>query len=118
MAGSRSDAAIDAYLSRGVPAGAPEPDWSLMPGTGFQSYGGAIADVREDESAFSHRRTLVEYFGGATWNDPSEDAVRMAGARAWAATPAAHAALSASDIFANRMAIEPPSLSVTGTLSE
>jgi len=37
---------------------------------------------------------------------------------AWAATPAAHAALSAADIFASRVAIEPPSVSVTATLSE
>ena len=81
-----SDAAIDAYLARGVPAGAPEPDWSLMPGTGFQNYGGAIADVGEDESAFSHRRTLVEFFAGSTWADPAEDSIRMAGARAAAKT--------------------------------
>ncbi len=59
-----SDAAIDAYLARGVPAGASEPDWALMPGGGFQNYGGAIADVGENESAFSHRRTLVEFFAG------------------------------------------------------
>jgi FAD/FMN-containing dehydrogenase len=77
-----SDAAIDAYLARGVPSGAPEPDWSVMPGTGFQNYGGAIAEVGEDESAFSHRQTLVEFFAGSTWADPAEDAVRMAGARA------------------------------------
>jgi hypothetical protein len=87
-----SDAAIDAFLARGIPSGATEPDWALMPNGGFQAYGGAIAEVGEDDSAFSHRRTLVEYFGGATWNDPSEDAVRMAGARAWAATLAPFAA--------------------------
>jgi FAD/FMN-containing dehydrogenase len=81
-----SDAAIDAFLERGIPSGAAEPDWALMPGGGFQAYGGAIADVGEDESAFNHRRTLVEYFGGATWVDPAEDAMRMAAARAWAAT--------------------------------
>ena len=39
-------------------------------------------------------------------------------ARAWAATSAAHAALSAADIFANFPAIEPLSLSVTATFSE
>ena len=50
-----SDAAIDAYLARGIAAGAPEPDWTLMPGGGFQAYGGAIADVGDEESAFSHR---------------------------------------------------------------
>jgi FAD/FMN-containing dehydrogenase len=81
-----SDAAIDAFLARGIPSGAPEPDWALMPGGGFQAYGGAIGEVGEDESAFSHRRTLVEFFGGATWADPAEDAQRMTAARAWAAT--------------------------------
>jgi len=81
-----TDAAIDAFLARGIPAGGAEPNWALMPGGGFQAYGGAIAEVGEDESAFSHRRTLVEYFGGATWADPAEDADRMAAARAWAAT--------------------------------
>jgi hypothetical protein len=80
------DAAIDAYLARGVTAGGPEPDWSLMPGGGFQAYGGAIAEVGEDASAFSHRRTLVEFFGGATWAASAEDAIRIAAARAWAAT--------------------------------
>ena len=81
-----SDAAIDAYLGRGVPPGGLEPDWSLMPGGGFQGYGGAIAEVGPEESAFSHRGTLVEFFAGTTWSDPAEDAVRMAGARTWAAT--------------------------------
>ncbi len=81
-----SDAAIDATLARGVPSGGPEPDWALMPGGGYQAYGGAIADVGDEESAFSHRNTLVEFFAGSTWADPAEDEVRMAGARRWAAT--------------------------------
>jgi hypothetical protein len=80
------DAAIDAFLARGIRAGAPEPDWSLMPGGGFQAYGGAIADVGEDASAFSHRRTLIEFFAGGTWADPAEDDHRIAAARTWAAT--------------------------------
>jgi FAD/FMN-containing dehydrogenase len=79
------DAAIDAFLARGVRDGTPDPDWSLMPFGGFQAYGGAIAEVGEEESAFSHRTALVEWFGGATWADPAEDAVRMAAARAWSA---------------------------------
>ena len=81
-----SDAAIDAFLARGISTGAPEPDWALMPGGGLQAYGGAIAEVGEHESAFSGRITLVEFFAGSTWADPAEDAVRMAGARTWAAT--------------------------------
>ncbi len=77
------DVAIDAFVARGLAAGAAEPDWTLMPGGGLQAHGGAIDEVGEDESAFSHRGTLVEFFAGATWQDPSEDAVRMAAARAW-----------------------------------
>ena len=81
-----SDPAIDAFLARGVPAGAAEPDWAVMPGGGMQAYGGAISEVGEADSAFSHRGTLVEFFGGATWADPAEDTARMAAARDWAAT--------------------------------
>jgi hypothetical protein len=77
------DAAIDAFLSRGLPAGAPEPDWSRQPGSGFQAYGGAIAEVGNDESAFSFRDTLVEWFAGSTWIDPAEDEQRMSATRAW-----------------------------------
>jgi FAD/FMN-containing dehydrogenase len=80
-----SDTAIEAMLSRGVVAGDAEPNLALLPGGGLQSYGGAIAEVGEDDSAFSNRQTLVEFFGGATWADPAEDAERMAGARAWGA---------------------------------
>jgi FAD/FMN-containing dehydrogenase len=81
-----TDAAIDAYVARGVAAGGPDPDWTLMPGGGFQALGGAIAEVGDDESAFSHRRALVEFFAGATWADPAEDEARITNARAWAAT--------------------------------
>ena len=78
------DDAIDAFLSRGLAPGAPEPDWSLMPNSGFQAHGGAIADVGDDESAFSFRDTIIEWVAGTTWTDPDEDVVRMANARAWA----------------------------------
>ena len=79
-----SDAAIDAYLSRGLGAADSQPDWALMPNGGFQAYGGAIAEVPDDASAFSHRRALIEFGAGATWLDPAEDAVRMGYARRWA----------------------------------
>jgi FAD/FMN-containing dehydrogenase len=78
------DDAIDAFLSRGIPTGAPEPAWSLMPGSGFQAYGGVIADLDDGDSAFSFRDTLVEWTTGATWSDPAEDEVRMGTARRWA----------------------------------
>ena len=79
-----SDAAIDAFLTRGVPAG-DGVDWSRVPVGGFQAYGGAIAEVSHADSAFSHRNALVEFFGGQTWTDPADDAERMASARAFGA---------------------------------
>ena len=54
----------------------------MAPG-GLQGYGGAIADVSNEDSAFSHRDTLVEFFGGHTWADPAEDADRIDSARAF-----------------------------------
>jgi hypothetical protein len=78
-----SDAAVEAFLSRGV-AG-EVGDWSRVPGGGFQAYGGAIGEVSNEESAFSHRDALIEFFGGQTWADPAEDDWRMASARAFGA---------------------------------
>ena len=80
-----SDEAIDAYLTRGIPSSGGTIDPSMLPGGGFQGYGGAIAEVGDTESAFSHRETLVEFFAGSTWADAAEDEARMSGARAWAA---------------------------------
>ena len=58
---------------------------------GLQAYGGAIADVPEDATAFSHRSAAFEYVGAARWTDPAEDAARMAAARRSAAALAPHA---------------------------
>jgi FAD/FMN-containing dehydrogenase len=80
-----SDAAIDAFVSRGVGAGS-EPDWSRVPYGGLQAYGGAIGEVDEDDSAFSHRRTLVEFGCASVWTDAAEDEERMGSARRYAAT--------------------------------
>ena len=77
-----SDAAIEAFLTRGAPADA---DWTRVAGGGFQAYGGAIGEVANEDSAFSHRDTVVEFFGGHTWTDPSEDEDRMSSARAFGA---------------------------------
>ena len=76
------DAAIEAFLTRGASDGA---DWTRVAGGGFQAYGGAIGDVAHEDSAFSHRETLVEFFGGQTWTEPAEDEQRMASARAFGA---------------------------------
>ena len=58
----------------------------FAPGVGLQAYGGAIADVPEDDTAFSHRDTMFELGASTSWTDPAEDADRMATARAYAAT--------------------------------
>jgi FAD/FMN-containing dehydrogenase len=79
-----SDAAIDAFLTRGA-IGADGVDWSRVAGGGFQAYGGAIGEVSNDDSAFSHRHALVEFFGGQSWVEPAEDEERMASARAFGA---------------------------------
>jgi FAD/FMN-containing dehydrogenase len=73
-----SDGAIGALVDRD-PADATLPDVSL------QAYGGAIADVDEDATAFSHRHTRFEYVAAAAWSDPGEDGLRMGAARRAAA---------------------------------
>jgi FAD/FMN-containing dehydrogenase len=73
-----SDGAIAAMLDRNA------PDDSL-PGVSLQAYGGAIADVADDATAFSHRGTRFEYVAAVKWSDPDEDDLRMAAARRAAA---------------------------------
>jgi FAD/FMN-containing dehydrogenase len=79
-----SDAAIDALIGRGVAPGA-DPDWTRIPSGGFQTHGGAIGEVGDDDAAFSHRDTLVEWSGSTSWVDPAEDEQRIAAARAYGA---------------------------------
>ena len=56
------------------------------PGVGLQQYGGAIADVPEAATAFSHRDTAFELGASTGWTDPAEDDDRIATARSYAAT--------------------------------
>ena len=51
----------------------------------LQAYGGAIADVPDDATAFSQRNTAFEYVGAARWTDPAEDAEQIETARESAA---------------------------------
>lgn len=79
-----SDEAIQAFLTRGVNGQVADEDTAMMPSATLQSYGGAIADVADDETAFSHRDALVECVIGARWTNPAEDMHRMAIARRYA----------------------------------
>lgn len=69
------DEAIDAMVEHG----------GVDMGVSLQAYGGAIADVPDDDSAFSQRDAAFEYVAAARWSDPAEDAERMAVARRTAA---------------------------------
>jgi len=78
------DGALEAFLGRGVPSGAGGGG-DYLPNVGFQAYGGAIADVPDQDTPFSHRDALVEYGAGTSWADPAEDETRIAAARRCAA---------------------------------
>jgi FAD/FMN-containing dehydrogenase len=73
-----SDGAIGALVDR-------DPADLALPGLSLQAYGGAIADVDDEATAFSHRRTRFEYVAAAKWSDPGEDSLRMQAARREAA---------------------------------
>ena len=51
----------------------------------LQAYGGAIAEVPDDATAFSQRDAAFEYVGAARWTDPTEDDAQIATARESAA---------------------------------
>jgi FAD/FMN-containing dehydrogenase len=73
-----SDGAISALLDR-------DPADTVVPGVSLQAYGGAISDVDDHATAFSHRRTRFEYSAGARWTDSGDDALHMGAARTAAA---------------------------------
>jgi FAD/FMN-containing dehydrogenase len=72
-----SDDAVDAFWRRGTPDGRGH----RLPSVALQAYGGAIRDVPDDDSAFSHRDARFEFVAAARWTDPAEDASRIEAAR-------------------------------------
>ena len=78
-----SDEAIDAFLSRGQPD--PDADGALLPSGSFQGHGGAIAATSNEDSAFGHRNTLVEFVASTAWTEPAEDHQRIDAARRYGA---------------------------------
>jgi FAD/FMN-containing dehydrogenase len=75
-----SDDAIEALLKSRTdsPTGG-------LPNIGLQAYGGAIAEVPGEDTAFAFRKTAFEYGAGSRWTDPAEDDSRIALARRTAA---------------------------------
>jgi FAD/FMN-containing dehydrogenase len=80
-----TDGTLEAFLSRGVPAGVSDADILRLPSGGIQQFGGAIADIPDGDSAFSHRDAILEWGGGTRWTDPAEDEWRLTAARAYGA---------------------------------
>ncbi len=80
-----SDEAIAAFLSQGLDHAPDADEASILPAASFQSYGGAIADIRDHETAFSQRDAIVEFVAAARWLDPAEDERRIAAARRYGA---------------------------------
>jgi len=78
------DGALEGFLGRGTPSG-DGGGGDYLPNVDFQAYGGAITDVPEQDTPFSHRDALVEFGAGTSWADPAEDDVRIAAARRCAA---------------------------------
>jgi hypothetical protein len=71
------DEALEAFILRGAPDGRT----GGPPYASLQAYGGAIADVPDEATAFSQRDALVEFVSASRWNDPAEDDQRIADAR-------------------------------------
>ena len=76
-----SEEAIDAFWRRGSADG----HGPHLPAVGFQAYGGAIADVPDEDSAFSHRDAEFELVIAARWADPADDPIWINAVRAAAA---------------------------------
>ena len=72
-----SDDAIDTLLDAAASDG-------FIASASVQAYGGAIADVPGDATAFGHRDTSFELVTAARWTDPDDDERQIAAARAFA----------------------------------
>ncbi len=71
-----SDDAIEAILDRGNGA---------YPAARLTMNAGAISDLPDEDSAYSHRDALIEFTTSVGWVDPSEDQARMSASREYAA---------------------------------
>jgi FAD/FMN-containing dehydrogenase len=58
-----------------------DPPTGGLPNIGLQAYGGAIAEVPDQDTAFTFRDTSFEYVAASRWMDPAEDDRRIALAR-------------------------------------
>jgi FAD/FMN-containing dehydrogenase len=101
---SLPDEAIDLLLARGVRRGGPDGSVppGLLPNVSLQAYGGAIAEVPDDATAFSHRGARFEFVAAKGWTDPEDDGAVMAASRRCAAAIAPFA----SGVYVNVLSDE------------
>ena len=99
-----ADRAIEAFASRGAGQGdgRVDADPGGLPSGSLQGYGGAIAAVGDDETAFAHRDALVEFVAAASWTEAAEDQAQMAAARRYGAAVAPFA----SGVYVNALTDE------------
>ena len=74
---SLGDELIDVLLDR---------NGTHLPAASLQAYGGAIADVADDETAFSNVTPRSSSCAASKWSDDREDESRMSAARRYART--------------------------------
>ena len=53
----------------------------LVSGVSLQAHGGAIADVPDEDTAYSHRDTKFEYVAAVRWTNPEDDEKYMTAVR-------------------------------------
>lgn len=93
-----TDAALEAFLSRGRELGAsPIASGSLL------LLGGAISRPGENDTAYGHRDAAFDFMATADWNDPSQDDWQMTAARQYSESMAP---FSAHGVYVNNLGAE------------
>jgi FAD/FMN-containing dehydrogenase len=59
-------------------------DGKLMSGVSLEAHGGAISDVPDEETAYSHRNAQFEYVAAVRWTNPDDDEKYMTAVRRYA----------------------------------
>jgi FAD/FMN-containing dehydrogenase len=72
-----TDEALGTLLLRGTADGTGE----YLPSVSLQAYGGAIADVPDGDSAFSHRDARFEFVASSRWTEAADDEAWIAASR-------------------------------------
>jgi FAD/FMN-containing dehydrogenase len=93
------DDVLDAFVAAGTTANADGERASVE----LIALGGAIARVRDEESAYGHRDALLDFLAISTWTDPADDEARMSAARAaWQQV----ARISDAGVYVNNLGLE------------